>query len=154
MGMVPSRKNSSINSSSTLGHHSTNFRGRLCFVGERGGDFFDGRLAVAIGLDMWAFMATRSITPRNLFRCRSGAAAATTLRPKTDSSDSMERSKLESSRSIKGEHEGAGDVVLGAIIPDFFSGDLRADVGVDGDQRGVGGDQRGFGFGDEGGIAG
>jgi len=31
---------------------------------------------------------------------------------------------------------------------------LRADVGVDGDERGVGGDQRCFCFGDEGGIAG
>src|SRR6266446_3976691 len=53
-----------------------------------------------------------------------------------------------------GEHESAGNVVLRAVIPNFFRGDLRADVGVYGDERGIGGDERGFGFGDESGITG
>ena len=51
-----------------------------------------------------------------------------------------------------GEHEGAGNVVLGAIIPNFFGGDLSADVSVDGDESRIGGDERGFRFRDEGGV--
>ena len=52
------------------------------------------------------------------------------------------------------ENEGAGNIVFGAIVPDFFGGDLRADVGVDGDKSGIDGDERGFCFGDESGVAG
>ena len=40
-----------------------------------------------------------------------------------------------------GEHKGAGNIVFGAVIPNFFSGDLRAGVCVDGNERGIGGDQ-------------
>ncbi len=46
-------------------------------------------------------MATRSTTPRNPFSLPMGICSETTLRPKTSWSDSMERSKLESSRSIQ-----------------------------------------------------
>ena len=53
-----------------------------------------------------------------------------------------------------GENEGAGNIVFGAIVPDFFGGDLGADMGVHGDEGGIGGDERGFCFGDEGGVAG
>src|SRR6266403_739010 len=52
-----------------------------------------------------------------------------------------------------GENESAGNVILGAIVPNFFSGHLRADVCVNGDEGGISGDERGFRFGDESGIA-
>src|SRR2546429_5201669 len=46
-------------------------------------------------------MATRSMTPRNPFSEPIGNCSATTSRPKTSVSESSERSKLESSRSIQ-----------------------------------------------------
>ena len=46
-------------------------------------------------------MATRSTTPRNPRSVPIGNCSATTLRPKDCCRDSMERSKLESSRSIQ-----------------------------------------------------
>ena len=52
------------------------------------------------------------------------------------------------------EYERARNVILHAIIPDFFGGDLRAHVRIDSNQRGVRGDQRGFRFGDERGVSG
>ena len=68
-------------------------------------------------------------------------------------SDSIERSKLDSSRSIQVRTKRARNIVLRAIIPNFFRGHLSADVRVHGDQRGVRGNQRSFRFRDESGIA-
>ena len=51
------------------------------------------------------------------------------------------------------DDEGAGDIVFGGEIPDFFGDHLHAGGGVDENQRGIGGDQRGFGFVDEGAVA-
>src|SRR5208337_2182872 len=53
-----------------------------------------------------------------------------------------------------GENESAGNIILGAVIPDFFGGDLSADVRVHGDEGGISGDEGCLGFRDEGGIAG
>src|ERR1700674_2333303 len=126
MGMVPSRKNS----------------------------FFDARFAVAIGMVEVGFhghqvddsaetsfgadrqLQSVDVAAENLFERFHGAlkAGALAVHP--------------------GENEGARNVVLGAIVADFFSGDLGADVGVNGDEGGVSGDERGFRFGDESGITG
>jgi len=49
----------------------------------------------------------------------------------------MERSETGEFAVHPGEHESAGNVVLRAVSPNFFRGDLRADVGVYGDERGI-----------------
>ena len=106
------------------------------------------------GLYMWAFMETRSITPRKPFSAPMGNCSGDDGAAENLIQGFRERSKLESSRSIQVRTNARGNVVFGAVIPNFFGGDLHADVGVDGDERGIGGDQRGFGFGDKGGVAG
>src|ERR1700674_4702486 len=126
MGMVPSRKNS----------------------------FFDARFAVAIGMVEVGFhghqvddsaetsfgadrqLQSDDVAAENLFERFHGALKTGEL------------------AVHPGENEGARNVVLRAIVPNFFRGDLRADVGVNGDEGGIGGDKRRFRLGDERGIAG
>src|SRR5712664_144085 len=126
----------------------------LGVAGQGGGNFFDGGFAVTIGMvevgfhghqindaAETSFRADRQlerddVAAENLFERFHGALKAGEL------------------AVHPGENEGAGNVVLGAVVPNFFRGDLRADVGVNGDERGVSSDERGFRFGDESGIAG
>ena len=53
-----------------------------------------------------------------------------------------------------GENESAGNIVLRAKIPNFFRGDLRADMRVDGNECGVRGDERSFRFVDKSAVPG
>src|SRR6266851_1420728 len=135
-------------------HFDEFFVSFLGVAGQGGGDLFDGGFAVAIGMVEVCFhghqiddapetsfgadwqLERDDVAAENLFERFHGAlkAGEFAVHP--------------------GENEGAGNVVLGAVVPNFFGGDLRADVGVNGDERGISGDERGFGFGDESGIAG
>src|SRR6267154_725722 len=128
--------------------------GGFCFVGERGGNFFYGGLAVAIGFVHVGLHGDQINYAAKPFFGADGELQ----RDDVAAEDGLQRfhGALEAGELAvhPSEDKGAGDVVLGAVIPNFFGGDLGADVGVDGDQRGVGSDQRGFGFGDEGGISG
>src|SRR5229473_7059307 len=133
-------------------HFDKLFVGFLGFVGERSGDFFDGGLTVAIGLVDVRFHSYQINDAAESFFAADGHLERNHVAAK----NFLERfhRTLETGKLAvhPGEHKGAGYVVLRAIVPDFFCGDLGADVRVDGDQRGIGGNERGFGFSDESGI--
>ena len=128
--------------------------GGFGFVGECGGNFFDGRLAVAVWFVHVGLHGYEIDYAAKTFFGADGELQGDDVAAE----DGLEgfHGALEAGEFAvhPGEDKGAGYVVLGAVIPNLFGGDLRADVGVDGDERGVGGDQRGFCFGDEGGISG
>ncbi len=138
-----------------FGDHLDEFFVRFfCFVSERGGNFLDRRLAFAIGLVHVRFHADE---------IDDAAEAALGADRQLQSDDVAAEHLLKRfHRALKagkfavhpGEDERARNVVLGAVIPNFFRGDLRADVSIDGDQRGIGADEGGFRFVDESGVAG
>src|SRR5882762_106465 len=129
------------------------FVGFLGFVGERGGNFFDGGLAITVGLIDVRFHGHQIDHP-----------AESSFRPDGQlernhiaAEDFLERfhGALEAGEFAvhPGENKGAGNVVFGAIVPNFFRGDLGADMSVNGNERGISSDERGLRFGNEGGIA-
>src|SRR6266700_615849 len=135
-------------------HFDQFFVGFFGFVGEGGGNFFDGGLAVTAGLIDVRFHgdqvndAAESSLAAN-WQLKGNHVAAENLLERFHGA--FETGEL---TVHPGENEGARNVVLGAIIPNFFRSDLRADVAVNGDEGGIGGDERGFRFGDESGITG
>ena len=135
-------------------HFNQFFVGFLRVAGKGGGNLFDGGFAVTIGIvnvrlhghqvddaTEASFRADRQLQ-------RDDVAAENLL-------ERLHRALKARELAVHpGQNEGAGNVVLRAIVPNLFRGDLRAHVGVNGDKRGISGDQRGLGFGDERGIAG
>src|SRR4029077_19398279 len=138
-----------------FGNHFDQFFVRgFGFVGERGGNFFDGGLAVAIGLVHVGLHGHQVDHAAKTFFRADGKLQGHDVAAKNRFQRFHGAFEAGELAIHPGEHKRAGDIVLGAVIPNFFGGNLRADVRVHSDQGGIRGDQRSFGFGDERGISG
>jgi len=124
-GNSASRKNSSIISSSPSAIISTSFFMRfLGVVGQCGGNFFHRGLAVAIGLvNMGLHGHQINDAAESSFRA-DRQLKRDDVAPETCSSDSIERSKLESSRSIQVRTK-HGECRIPCNNPRLFRSDLR-----------------------------
>ena len=104
------------------------------------------------GVYKCAFIETRSITPRKAFSLPIGICSGIT-RASENLLQRVQRAFEAGEFAVHPrQNKSARNVVFRAVIPHFFRGDLRADVGINGDQCGIGSDQRGFCFGDKCGI--
>src|SRR5258706_3756952 len=135
-------------------HFNKFFVSFLSVISESGGDFFDGRFSIAAGSVDTRFHGYKINDAAKSFFAADGHLQGDYVAAENFLEGFHGAFETGEFAVHPGEHEGAGNVVLRAVIPNFFGGDLRADVGVYGDERGIGGDERGFGFGDERGITG
>src|ERR1700687_3405162 len=114
----------------------------LRFVDQRVGNVFDGGFTVAIGFIEVRFHADQVDDAAK----PSFAADGQLQRDNIAAKNSLQRfhGALEAGEFAvhPGKDKGARNIVLNAVVPHFFGGDLRANVRIDGDQGGVGSDQR------------
>ena len=119
-----------------------------------GGNFLDGRLAVAAGFVDVRFHGDEINDAAKILFLADGELEGNNG-PAEDLGERIEGTLETGEFAIHpGENKGAGNIVFNAVIPDFFGGDLHADMGVDGNERGVGGDEGSLGFRDERAVAG